>query len=463
MMSAQEIAAAVRAGSLSARSTVDAALERIAQVNPRLNAFTAVYQDRARREAEAVDRQVTSGRNPGPLAGVPFAVKNLFDVAGQVTLAGSRINRDRPPAENDAEAVRRLCAAGAILVGALNMDEYAYGYTTENSHYGPTRNPHDWERTAGGSSGGSAAAVAAGLVPLALGTDTNGSVRVPAALCGIYGLKPTFGRVSRAGVFPFVPSLDHVGVFARDPADLALAYDALQGHDPADPASADREPQPVSAVRAGPLRIGIADGYFAEAADGDAIAAVRQAADALGGGEVIEVPDAARARAAAFVITTSEAGELHRPNLQSRPEDFDPLIRDRLLAGALTPTHWYLRAQRLRRLIGDRMLALFDAVDVVLAPATPCAAPPLGADEMTVAGERVQTRTGLGLFVQPLTLTGFPIAVVPAATPAGLPVGVQILAPPWREDLAMATAKRLSDAGFRSVSPPRPAVEPVHA
>ena len=171
----------------------------------------------------------------GPLAGVPFAVKNLFDIAGLPTLAGSKINRDRPPAAADATLVARLEAAGAVLVGALNMGEYAYDFTGENCHDGPSRNPHDTARMTGGSSGGSGAAVAGGLVPLALGSDTNGSIRVPSSFCGVFGLKPTYGRLSRAGSFPFVASLDHLGPLARTAGDLALAYDAMQGPDPARP------------------------------------------------------------------------------------------------------------------------------------------------------------------------------------------------------------------------------------
>jgi amidase/aspartyl-tRNA(Asn)/glutamyl-tRNA(Gln) amidotransferase subunit A len=200
--------------------TVERSLAAIRVGDGALNAFTAVLERRARATAKQQRR--------GPLAGVPFAVKNLFDVKGLVTLAGSKIQRDAPPAKRDAPLIARLEAAGAVLVGTLNMDEYAYGFSTENSHYGPTRNPHNPEHVAGGSSGGSAAAVAAGMVPLTLGTDTNGSIRVPAAFCGIWGLKPTFGRLSREGVFPFANSLDHTGPLAECVDVLARAFDAMQ-------------------------------------------------------------------------------------------------------------------------------------------------------------------------------------------------------------------------------------------
>src|SRR5260221_5708953 len=221
---ATELAAAVRDGHISAARITRDTLDAIEKRDPAYNCFTAVTADRALREADSVDRALASGHDPGPLAGVPYAVKNLFDVAGLVTLAGSKINRDHAPAGNDATAIQRLAAAGAVLVGALNMDEYAYGFTTENSHEGPTRNPHDLARSAGGSSGGSAAAVAAGQVPFTLGSDTNGSIRVPSSLCGIFGLKPTYGRLPRNGSYPFVASLDHPGPFARSARDLALTH-----------------------------------------------------------------------------------------------------------------------------------------------------------------------------------------------------------------------------------------------
>src|SRR5207253_4686627 len=228
-LSASDIAQAVAGRKISALAVTEAALARIAKHNPVLNSFTDVTADRARAKARAIDAAVAAGQNAGPLAGVPFAVKNLFAVQGLSTRAGSKINRDLKPAPRDAALIERMETAGAVLVGALNMGEYAYDFTGENVHDGPSRNPHDISRMTGGSSGGSGAAVAGGLVPLALGSDTNGSIRVPASFCGVFGLKPTYGRLSRAGSFPFVASLDHLGPLARTAADLALAYDAMQG------------------------------------------------------------------------------------------------------------------------------------------------------------------------------------------------------------------------------------------
>src|SRR6202012_4773717 len=233
-MTAARIAADVAAGRRRATDVVTQALPSIAARNPALNAFTTVTAERALATAASIDAELSAGQPAGPLAGCPFAVKNLIDVAGLPTLAGSRINRDRPPAAADATLVTRLEAAGAVLVGALNMGEDAYDFTGENAHDGPSRNPHNTAHMSGGSSGGSGAAVGGALVPIALGSDTNGSIRVPSSFCGTFGLKPTYGRLSRARSFPFVASLDHLGPLARSVRDLALAYDAMQGPDPDD-------------------------------------------------------------------------------------------------------------------------------------------------------------------------------------------------------------------------------------
>ena len=265
-LGALDLRAALVGGELSARTIVEAALERIAASNPRLGAFTDVTAERALAKADAIDARRARGEALGPLAGAPFAVKNLYDVEGLPTRAGSKINRERAPALRDASLVRRLEAADAILLGALNMGEYASDFTGENAHDGPSRNPHDLAHMTGGSSGGSGAAVAAALVPIALGSDTNGSIRVPAAHCGVFGLKPTYGRLSRAGSFPFAASLDHLGPFARSVADLAASYDAMQGADADDPAQGPRPIEPTTpSLEAGldGLRVARLGGYFA--------------------------------------------------------------------------------------------------------------------------------------------------------------------------------------------------------
>jgi aspartyl-tRNA(Asn)/glutamyl-tRNA(Gln) amidotransferase subunit A len=456
---AGEITAAVAAGRASAAEVIDGALARIATRDRAFNAFTAVLADRARAKARALDAARAKGEPLGPLAGVPFAVKNLFDVAGLPTLAGSKINRERAPAARDATLIERLEAAGAVLVGALNMGEYAYDFTGENVHAGPSRNPHDLTRMTGGSSGGSAAAVAGGLVPFALGSDTNGSIRVPASLCGLFGLKPTYGRLSRARTFPFVGSLDHVGPLARTARDLALAYDAMQGHDPDDPVCARRPVEPaLPALGRGTagLRIAVAGGFFRRGASAEAIAALDRVAQALGAAGEVELPEAGRARAAAFVITTAEGGSLHLERLRTRANDFDPAVRDRLISGALVPAALVDKAQKFRRWYRARVLDLFGEVDVILAPATPGTAPEIGQQTFVLDGVATPVRANLGLFTQPISFVGLPVVAVPVPlTP--LPIGVQIVAAPWREDVALAVAAALEAAGI--VAAPRPSSE----
>src|SRR4051812_23898061 len=414
--SAEETASLVRSGEMSAVEVAREALARIAAGDGSLNSFTTVTGERALAEAEAVDAARTEGRALPPLAGVPYAVKNLFDLEGVVTVAGSKIEREKPPAGADAFLVQRMHAAGAVCVGALNMDEYAYGFTTENAHDGPCHNPHDLTRSAGGSSGGCGASVAGGLVPLSLGSDTNGSIRVPASLCGVFGLKPTFGRLSRAGTFPFVASLDHLGPLARSAGDLALVYDVMQGHDPEDPACAARPAEPVSgALGAGSdgLRIAVVDGYFRRGGTPDAFAAVDHIATALGTEQRVELPGSDRARAAAFIITAVEGASLHLERLKTRPRDFDPEVRDRLLAGAMVPGAWYVKAQKLRRWYREQCLRVFDSVDVIIAPVTPCTAPRLGQKTFVLDGAELPVRPNLGLYTQPISFIGLPVCAVP--------------------------------------------------
>jgi len=455
------IAAAVREGKVSAVEVAKATLQRIAARDSELNCFTTVTAETALADAERIDREIAQGKNLGSLAGVPFAVKNLFDIAGLTTLAGAKINAENPRAIQDATAVARLKQAGAVLVGALNMDEYAYGFVTENSHYGATHNPHDLKRVAGGSSGGSAAAIAAGLVPLTLGSDTNGSIRVPAALCGVFGLKPTYGRLSRAGVTLFSSSLDHVGPFARSVRDIATAFDVLQGEDERDPVCTNRPPVELSDATSlqnhdtsvqniDGLRIAIAGDYFVKRASPEALEAVQRVADALDVTESVTIPEAHRARAAAFVITACEGANLHLEKLRSRPQDFDPATRDRFLAGALIPSNWYIQAQRFRRWYRDKVEEIFQKVDVILAPTTPISAPFIGQQTMILDGEEILVRPHLGLFTQPLSFIGLPVLSVPIQRPNTLPLGVQLIGAPYNEAVILRVGSVLETKGVVS-------------
>ncbi|MEO0350236.1 MAG: AtzE family amidohydrolase [Cyanobacteria bacterium P01_A01_bin.15] len=448
-MLATDMARHIRQGETTASAMVQAALDRIAQQDSQLNCFTHVLNDGALAAAAAVDRRRAAGDSLGPLAGVPFAVKNLFDIAGTVTVAGSKINQDNPPAAADATAVARLKAAGAILVGALNMDEYAYGFVTVNHHYGVTPNPYDPKRISGGSSGGSAAAVAAGLVPLTLGSDTNGSIRVPASLCGVYGFKPTYGRLSRAGAYLFSSSLDHIGPLARSVSDIALAFDALQGSDPRDPICTDRPPVvPDLSGEITGLRIAVAGDHFARGMTPAVAQTLAQVTQALNVTRTVTLPEAARARAAAYIITASEGSQLHLSRLKTRLQDFDPATRDRFLAGALIPSSWYLQAQRFRRWYRDQVRQLFDTVDLIVAPTTPCVAPLIDQTTMELDGEPVLVRPHLGFYTQPLSFIGLPVLSVPVQRPGELPVGVQLIARPYDEATIFQAAAALEQAGI---------------
>ncbi|RYY58940.1 MAG: AtzE family amidohydrolase, partial [Comamonadaceae bacterium] len=295
--------------------------------------------------------------------------------------------------------------------------------------------------------------VAAGQVPLTLGSDTNGSIRVPASLCGIFGLKPTFGRLPRTGTYPFISSLDHLGPFARSVRDLALAYDAMQGpetHAPHDPGCAQRAVEPTFSqlshgTRA--LRIGVLGGYFRERALPEALSAVDRVAEALGASQTVELPMVEAGRAAAFLITNAEGAALHLHDLCKRPQDFEPLSRDRFLAGALIPAAWVARAQRARRLYAEQVAKLFERFDILLAPSTPCAATPIGAEWFELNGQRLPVRPNMGVLTQPISCIGLPVCAVPVwGAHTSLPIGVQVIAAPWREDLALRVAAALEAA-----------------
>ncbi|MDE8344717.1 MAG: AtzE family amidohydrolase [Acidocella sp.] len=434
--SAHTLAAMVHGGEVSASEVLEAHITRIEALDPLLNCFTNTTFPRARAEAEAVDRKIAIGADPGPLAGVPIAVKNLFDVQGLSTRAGSKIFRNAPEATADAPVLARLIQAGAMLLGALNMDEFAYGFVTENAHDGATRNPHDISRVAGGSSGGSAAAIAAGFAAITLGSDTNGSIRLPAGLCGIFGLKPSYGRIERTGTFPFVDSLDHLGPFARSATDLALAYDIMKDCDICRPA-------PLL----DPSRIAVLGGWFEQGADPEILAAVAAVARGLGAAARTTLPAAHIARAAAFCITAFEGGQFHKPNLIARPEDFDPATRPRLIAGALQPAETIYQAQRFRTWFRAEAEKLFERFDLLLAPASPCVAPLIGQATMIIGGEEVPVRPNLGLYTQPISFIGLPVVCVPVTGGGLLPRGVQIIAAPGRERLALAAATMLEREG----------------
>ena len=440
--SAAAIAAAVQSGAVSASAVLEATLERIAALDPVIIAFTGVAAARAWTRAAALETSRRAGVQLGPLAGVPFGVKAMIDIAGLTTSAGSALHVGDPPAVHDAIVVRQLEAAGAVCVGALNMDEFGMGGTTENARFGSTRNPHDPSRTAGGSSGGSAAAVAAGMLPITLGGDGLGSIRLPASLCGVYGLRPTRGTVSAQGLLGDGGTISTVGPLARCARDIALCHDALCGGGPA----ACRTVDTLDAGADG-LRLARAGGYFAEGLDADATEALEMAATALRITERVDFPEPARARAAAMLVHTSESAVGKLDALRTNLEGFGPLNRERFLAHALLPAQWYLYAQRFRRWHAAEVLRLLRRVDVLLLPATPCVAPPLGSRTIRIGGRDLPTGPTLGWFAQPLAGTGCPALTVPILRAGKLPIGVQLFTAPHREDLLLRVARRLEQLG----------------
>jgi AtzE family amidohydrolase len=434
-MTAIKIASMVRNRTSSVREIVAATIVRISERNEELNAFTAVFSERALARAAVLDASIAVGNDPGPLAGVPFAAKNLFDVAGVVTRAGAEVTAHDPPAACDAELIAALECAGAVLVGVTNMDEFAYGFVTENGHDGATHNPHDLTRIAGGSSGGSAAAVAADLVPLAIGSDTNGSIRIPAALCGIFGLRPTYGTIPVRGAFPLANSLDTVGPFARTSADLRAAFSAISPVFKPFEASIDG------------LRVARLGGYFEHGTTPSVRHALDAVCAALGAADVVEFAHAREAREAAFIVTAAEAGALHAGRLREHGPAYDPATRDRLVAGALVPAEWYVRAQRLRTFFRTEVEASFAAHDVFIAAATPFPATPIGALSLLIDGVETDIRATIGAYTQPITFAGVPAITVPVVRHGELPAGVQLIGRPNSEPLLIALAEELERRG----------------
>ena len=437
MRQAVDIAAAVRAGQISAATVTERCLASLAQSGP-LVAVTRILADRARIEAGAVDAALAAGRDPGPLAGVPYGVKDLFDVAGLPTTAGSALYADAPPAARDAEAINRLRRAGAVLVATLNMDEFAYGFATINARHGTTRNPHDLTRLAGGSSGGSAAVVAAEILPFSLGSDTNGSIRVPASLTGTYGLKPTHGALPMDGVFPFAESFDDAGPFTTSIADMACLWQVL----------ADA---PGDAGGAAEFRVARLGGRFRDNADPDQLAAIDTIAP---GAPLVALPDIAQARSAAFLITAYEGGALHARALGQAAIQFDPATRDRLIAGALLPPALYDEAQAFRWRFKQQIVALIADYDVLLAPATPCVAPPIDDPRIVIDGVLVPARADLGIHTQPISFTGLPALSVPLRRPGRLPLGLQLIGKPGTETTLLRFAATLEDNGWTGITSP---------
>ena len=464
------------AGKATAEEVARAYLDRASNLD-RLNAFVHLDHDVTLAQARAVDAKRANGEKLGPLAGVPVAIKDVLCVDGELTTCGSRMLRDfRPP--YDATAIRKLRAADAVLMGKTNMDEFAMGSSTENSAYGPTRNPWDESRIPGGSSGGSAAAVAADLAPVALGSDTGGSIRQPAAHCGIAGLKPSYGRVSRYGLIAFASSLDAIGPFAHDLADLALILRAIAGHDPRDATSVDAPVPDYSATLdtpPNPLRIGLVREFFGEGLDPEVEAAIREAVRVYEGAgatvKEVSLPHSKYGGPAYYLVAPAECSSnlarydgtifghraedfspaspeeeslppLIRMMMASRAEGFGPEVKRRIMLGTFALSagyadQYYNQALKVRRLIRNDFDAAFREVDVLLGPTSPTPAFKLGektADPLAMYLSDIYTITA--------NLAGIPGLSLPCGlTKAGLPIGLQLLAPAFAEETLLRTAR----------------------
>ena len=470
MSSAFELAAAIRSGEQSAVAAAETSFDTIDGRDEEIHAFLHLTKQRAQAQAEAVDKAVAAGQDPGPLAGVPIAIKDNMCTRGEPTTCSSKILEGwRPP--YDATVIGRLEAAGAVIVGKTNLDEFAMGSSTENSAFGPTRNPRDTSRVPGGSSGGSAAAVAADFVPLSLGSDTGGSIRQPAALCGVVGVKPSYGAVSRYGLIAFASSLDQIGPFAHDVTDAALCLDVISGHDPRDATSIPTALTPtlptVNDGVAG-MRIGLIDELMADGIDDDVIARTNQAAEALiAAGATVErvsIPATIYGLAAYYLIAPAEASSNlarfdgvrygHRVdgqnvaamNVATRSAGFGDEVKRRIMLGtyALSSGYYdayYGKAQRVRTLIADEFATAYEKFDLLLSPTSPSTAFEIGAKSDPMALYMCDVCT------IPSNLAGHPAMSVPFGVgDDGLPVGVQVLAPMLEEAKMFRAAKALEDA-----------------
>jgi aspartyl-tRNA(Asn)/glutamyl-tRNA(Gln) amidotransferase subunit A len=446
-----ELARMIATKAVSPVEVVRAHLDRIAALDQGLRSFITVCADAALEAARTAEAALMAGRPVGPLHGVPYALKDLYDTAGVRTTGGSRIFADRVPTA-DATVVRRLAEAGAIVLGKLNMVEFAYGPEGLNAHYGHARNPWDAQthRMAGGSSSGSGVAVAAGLTPGALGSDTGGSIRIPASLCGITGLKPTYGRVSRAGVLPLAWSMDHVGPMTRTVADSALMLGAMAGYDPADPSTSVLPVPNYLAALTGDLkglRVGLLRSFFLEGAAPVVRAAVEAAAATLAGaGAVVDEVKLERvdlAGAGSLAVVGAEALAYHADLLRTRAAEYDPDVARRLRVSAFISGLHYVRAQQVRALVRDEVDAALARRDVLLAPSTPIVAPAVDERRATLGDGPADIRTALLRFTRPFNFSGHPACAVPCGfTEGGLPIGMQLVGRPFDE----ATVLRAADA-----------------
>jgi aspartyl-tRNA(Asn)/glutamyl-tRNA(Gln) amidotransferase subunit A len=443
----EELSSLLKSKRVSPVEVTQAYLERIDALDETFNAYITVMREQALADARRCEQEILRGDYRGPLHGLPVALKDLYDTAGVRTTAASKIYAHRVPDE-DATSVARLRAAGAVLIGKTNLHEFAYGVTTESSYFGPTRNPWDPERVPGGSSGGSGAALAAGLCVAATGSDTGGSIRIPAALCGIVGLKPTYGRISCHGLLPLSWSLDHPGPMTRTVYGAAVMLAAMAGYDPRDPASAD---VPVPGYTAGlrdgvaSLRIGLDPRWALSGIHQEVQAAFQEALAVLEGlgAEIVEVsvPRVEEGMEAALTILMAEATGIHEEFLRTCSDDYQPDVRTRLEKGFPISGTDYGRARRTGEFLRRDFATLFQRVDLFVTPMCGMTAPKLGQTEVIIDGETVSVRAPLTRYTRVFNLTGLPAISVPCGfSSEGLPIGLQLAGRAWDEATVLRAA-----------------------
>ncbi len=451
-MTISDAAVALRAKRVSSVELTTAAIARMDR-HLDLCAFITPTAGQALEQAHTADTELAAGTDRGPLHGIPIALKDLFCTRGLRTTAGSRVYEKFIPTI-DATVVARLHSSGAVMLGKLNMHELAYGITSANPHFGAVRNPWNPQHSPGGSSGGSGAAVAAGIVFMALGSDTGGSIRIPASFCGTVGLKPTYGRVSRYGVLPLGFSLDHVGPLTRSVRDAAIVLNAIAGRDPHDP-SCSRRPVvdyvPDEGVSLRGLRIGFPENFFFERLDPDVESAVRGAvarAESLGAQvRPVRLPDVAALNAVARVILLAEAAAVAAPHLSDRSL-FGPDVLALLDQGRLIAAPDYVNAQRLRRMMRRKFDQVWSQVDCLFAPATPNVAPRIGDTLVRLGGVEEDVRLATTRLVRSINALGYPALSIPCGlSSSGLPIGLQIIGPVFEEALLLRTGAALEDSG----------------
>jgi aspartyl-tRNA(Asn)/glutamyl-tRNA(Gln) amidotransferase subunit A len=452
-MTILEAAAALRKRAISSAELTEAALKSVRELNPKFNAFITVVEDSARAQARSADAEFSKGGDRGPLHGVPIAVKDVFETRGVRTTSGTSIFKDNVPTR-DAAVVEKLAAAGAVLIGKTGMHELAYGITSNNPHFGTIRNPRDPDRIPGGSSGGSGAAVAADMVFMAMGTDTGGSIRIPAAFCGTVGLKPTSGRVSRYGVMPLDFSLDHMGPLARSARDAAVTLQAIAGFDARDDTSS-RAPVdsyvPAAGCSIRGVRIGLPENFYLDRLDPDVDAAVRRMAkiaESLGAHVIpVRVPDIAALNVVGRVILLAEASALMEKYAGMR-DQFGADVLALIDQGRLIAATDYVNAQRLRRVMQREFAQLWRRVDCLFTPTTPMAAPRIGETTVQFGDQTEDVRLAATRLVRGINVLGLPALSMPCGVDRrGLPVSLQIIGRPFDEVLVLRVAAALEDAG----------------